>query len=176
MALYTTHVINFIYLQTLYGCLLFSPITLMFRYVVVRVHHSWTEFQDYFKQQVFLCPNSGFRKGLHLLSLIASIYFWSYVAGREKEVAGFYQKRNCNSFSMFPFFLFSIHGIWFLIKIICHSRIFCFLLLFLYVIPISCLDITLCHFSILSFMLLLTTCSWAGNFEMSLSFLVNIAD
>lgn len=60
------------------------------RYVVVRVHPSWADFQDYFKQQVFLFPNSGFRKVLLILSLISFICFVPMDAGREEAVAGFY--------------------------------------------------------------------------------------
>nr|KJB25038.1 hypothetical protein B456_004G174000 [Gossypium raimondii] len=52
-------------------------------YVVVRVHGSWAEFQNYFKQQVFLfLSQQWIRNVLYLLSLISSKYICSYDKGR----------------------------------------------------------------------------------------------
>lgn len=51
-------------------CFLLSSLNL--RYVVVKVHDSWAEFQDYFRQQVLLISDGVFWKPC-FLSLIKHI-------------------------------------------------------------------------------------------------------
>lgn len=61
------------------------------RYVVVKVHSSWAEFRDYFRQQVFLVLYNGLLDLLPNASLTPFVLGpLSFDAGRGKEIVGIY--------------------------------------------------------------------------------------
>lgn len=84
----------------------FQVLTLYFRYVVIKIHSTWADFQDYFKKQVILhlelVPNCIDLYCWVVSSNSIDIYIYIYT-GRRKAAARVHKERNCNSLGKCPF-------------------------------------------------------------------------
>lgn len=77
------------------------------RYVVVKVHNSWREFQDYFRQQVFLISNSFRSFSIFFSVVIVCLYMaLSFMQDGEKRLLAFTKRgTNIHSVCSHPFIL-----------------------------------------------------------------------